>query len=191
MTRRAGAPRAAGSDPGRVRQQGDLGEDPERAGGEGFGLTANVGGSCGMKNLDCPEYTCILHAAKALGRPVKWTDERSTSFLSDSQGRAQLIHAELALDAGESFLPCGFPATAISAPTSPVSRRGLCRSTPARNLASVYRTNKKRFPGLLLNSAFLVLITSTTIDAEITDSINHAVLNCSVEECNMNKSTPK
>ena len=52
-------------------------------------LTANVGGSFGMKNINYPEYICILHAAKALGRPVKWTDERSTSFLSDSQGRAQ------------------------------------------------------------------------------------------------------
>ena len=45
-------------------------------------LTANVGGSFGMKNLNYPEYTCILHASKLLGRPVKWTDERSTSFLS-------------------------------------------------------------------------------------------------------------
>jgi carbon-monoxide dehydrogenase large subunit len=34
-----------------------------------------------------------------LGRPVKWTDERSGSFLSDSHGRDQDIHAELALDA--------------------------------------------------------------------------------------------
>jgi carbon-monoxide dehydrogenase large subunit len=67
-------------------------------------LTANVGGSFGMKNISYPEYTCILHAAKALGRPVKWTDERSTSFLSDSQGRAQTIHAELALDADGKFL---------------------------------------------------------------------------------------
>src|SRR5712671_2601608 len=67
-------------------------------------LTANVGGSFGMKNMNYPEYTCIAHAARALGRPVKWTDERSTSFLSDSQGRAQLIHAELALDAEGKFL---------------------------------------------------------------------------------------
>ena len=67
-------------------------------------LTANVGGSFGMKNINYPEYICILHAAKALGRPVKWTDERSTSFLSDSHGRAQQIHAELALDAEGKFL---------------------------------------------------------------------------------------
>src|SRR6201994_4403132 len=67
-------------------------------------LTANVGGSFGMKNLNYPEYACILHAAKVLGRPVKWTDERSTSFLSDSQGRSQTIHAELALDTEGKFL---------------------------------------------------------------------------------------
>jgi aerobic carbon-monoxide dehydrogenase large subunit len=67
-------------------------------------LTANVGGSFGMKNISYPEYVCILHAAKALGRPVKWTDERSTSFLSDSHGRAQKIHCELALDADGKFL---------------------------------------------------------------------------------------
>src|SRR6202047_3193602 len=44
-------------------------------------LTANVGGSFGMKNVSSPQELCILHAAKTLGRPVKWTDERSTSFL--------------------------------------------------------------------------------------------------------------
>ena len=67
-------------------------------------LSANVGGSFGMKNVNYPEYTCILHAAKILGRPVKWTDERSTSFLTDSHGRSQLMHAELALDAEGKFL---------------------------------------------------------------------------------------
>ena len=35
---------------------------------------------------------------------MKWTDERSTSFLSDSHGRAQQIHCELALDAEGNFL---------------------------------------------------------------------------------------
>ena len=67
-------------------------------------LTANVGGSFGVKNTSYPEYVCILHAAKVLGRPVKWTDERSTSFLSDSHGRAQKVHCELALDADGKFL---------------------------------------------------------------------------------------
>ena len=34
-----------------------------------------------------PEYVCLAHAARALGRPVKWTDERSGSFVSDHHGR--------------------------------------------------------------------------------------------------------
>ena len=45
-------------------------------------LTGNVGGSFGMKAAVYPEYVCVLHAAKELGRPVKWIDERSTSFVS-------------------------------------------------------------------------------------------------------------
>src|SRR5580692_11456392 len=42
-------------------------------------LTGQVGGSFGMKAAVFPEYICLLHAARALGRPVKWTDERSGS----------------------------------------------------------------------------------------------------------------
>jgi carbon-monoxide dehydrogenase large subunit len=67
-------------------------------------LTGNVGGSFGMKANVYPEYVCLLHAAKALGRPVKWTDERSGSFLSDQHGRDHEVVAELALDAEGRFL---------------------------------------------------------------------------------------
>jgi aerobic carbon-monoxide dehydrogenase large subunit len=67
-------------------------------------ITGNVGGSFGMKAAPYPEYVCILHAARALGRPVKWTDERSSSFVSDSHGRDHRVSAELALDADGSFL---------------------------------------------------------------------------------------
>jgi aerobic carbon-monoxide dehydrogenase large subunit len=67
-------------------------------------LTGNVGGSFGMKAGAYPEYTCLLHAARALGRPVKWTDERSESFVSDTHGRDHEATAELALDAEGRFL---------------------------------------------------------------------------------------
>ncbi len=67
-------------------------------------LTGNVGGSFGMKAGAYPEYTCVLHAARALGRPVKWTDERSESFVSDTHGRDHEATAELALDADGRFL---------------------------------------------------------------------------------------
>ncbi len=46
-------------------------------------VTGNVGGSFGMKGSPYPEYAGLFHASKILGRPVKWTDDRSGSFLSD------------------------------------------------------------------------------------------------------------
>jgi carbon-monoxide dehydrogenase large subunit len=103
-------------------------------------LTANVGGSFGMKNINYPEYLCILHAAKALGRPVKWTDERSTSFLSDSHGRAQQIHAELALDAEGKFLAVKISGYGnLGAYITGVAPSPLSLNI-GKNIASVYRT---------------------------------------------------
>src|SRR5215813_9381475 len=119
-------------------------------------LTANVGGSFGMKNLNYPEYTCIAHAAKALGRPVKWTDERSTSFLSDSQGRAQLIHAELALDAEGKFLAVRLQGYGnLGAYITGVAPGPLSLNT-GKNLASVYRTP-------LLGVDIKTVLTNTTL----------------------------
>lgn len=103
-------------------------------------LTANVGGSFGMKNINYPEYMCILQAAKTLGRPVKWTDERSTSFLSDSHGRAQQIHAELALDGEGKFLAVRVSGYGnLGAYITGVAPSPLSLNT-GKNLASVYRT---------------------------------------------------
>ena len=67
-------------------------------------MTGHVGGSFGMKAAPFPEHVCVLHAARALGRPVKWTDERSGSFVSDSHGRDHELTAELALDGEGNFL---------------------------------------------------------------------------------------
>src|SRR5437660_434701 len=119
-------------------------------------LTANVGGSFGMKNMNYPEYTCIAHAAKALGRPVKWTDERSTSFLSDSHGRAQLIHAELALDAEGKFLAVRLQGYGnLGAYITGVAPGPLSLNT-GKNLASVYRTP-------LLGVDIKTVLTNTTL----------------------------
>ena len=61
-------------------------------------LTGNVGGSFGMKSTLYPEYVCVSHAARDLGRPVKWTSDRSGAFLSDSHGRDIDVTGTLALD---------------------------------------------------------------------------------------------
>jgi carbon-monoxide dehydrogenase large subunit len=119
-------------------------------------LTSNVGGSFGMKNINYPEYMCILHAAKILGRPVKWTDERSTSFLSDSHGRAQQIHAELALDAEGKFLAVRISGYGnLGAYITGVAPSPLSLNV-GKNISSVYRTP-------LLSVDIKTVLTNTTL----------------------------
>ena len=67
-------------------------------------LTGNVGGSFGMKASVYPEYVCLMVASRLLDRAVKWTDDRSESFLSDSHGRDHDMTCALALDAQGHFL---------------------------------------------------------------------------------------
>jgi aerobic carbon-monoxide dehydrogenase large subunit len=71
-------------------------------------LTGNVGGSFGMKAAAYPEYVCALHAARVLGRPVKWTADRFESFVSDHHGRDHEFSGELALDQKGKFLALRF-----------------------------------------------------------------------------------
>jgi carbon-monoxide dehydrogenase large subunit len=71
-------------------------------------IATNVGGSFGMKGSMFPEYLCCLHGARELGRPVKWTDKRSESFVSDHHGRDQEFVGELALDKEGNFLALRF-----------------------------------------------------------------------------------
>ncbi len=46
----------------------------------------DVGGGFGLRNNLYPEQAAILWAAKRVGRPVKWTNDRSESFLTDYAG---------------------------------------------------------------------------------------------------------
>ncbi len=62
-------------------------------------VTHDVGGGFGMKTFIYSEYPLVLHAARALGRPVKWTGERSDAFQTDTHGRAMVSEAALGLDA--------------------------------------------------------------------------------------------
>ncbi len=103
-------------------------------------LTGNVGGSFGMKASVYPEYICTLVAARKLGLPVKWTDDRSDAFLSDSHGRDHDMTCELALDAEGHFLALrveGFAnlgAYLSNATTIPATQNTV------KNIISVYRT---------------------------------------------------
>jgi carbon-monoxide dehydrogenase large subunit len=67
-------------------------------------VTPDVGGGFGMKLFFYPEYAMAAYAAGKLRRPVKWTGERTESFLSDTHGRGHNTRAELALDEDGRFL---------------------------------------------------------------------------------------
>ncbi len=61
-------------------------------------ISPDVGGGFGSKIFVYNEEVVVSWAAKALGRPVKWTAERRESFLNDAHGRDHVTEAEMALD---------------------------------------------------------------------------------------------
>ena len=67
-------------------------------------LTADVGGAFGMKTPFYPEYVALLIGARKLGLPVHWQSTRSEAFVTDTQARDTVTHAELALDDKGKFL---------------------------------------------------------------------------------------
>jgi carbon-monoxide dehydrogenase large subunit len=67
-------------------------------------VAPDVGGGFGSKIYLYAEETALVWAARRVGRPIKWTAERSESFLTDAHGRDHVSTAELALDRNGRFL---------------------------------------------------------------------------------------
>ncbi|OGA22982.1 MAG: carbon monoxide dehydrogenase [Betaproteobacteria bacterium RIFCSPLOWO2_02_FULL_67_19] len=67
-------------------------------------VSGDVGGGFGSKIYLYAEDVVVTWAAKQLNRPVKWTAERSESYLSDAHGRDHTTTAELAMDKDGKFL---------------------------------------------------------------------------------------
>ncbi|KAA0576570.1 xanthine dehydrogenase family protein molybdopterin-binding subunit [Azospirillum sp. B21] len=67
-------------------------------------VAPDVGGGFGSKIFHYGEEAVVTWAARKVGRPVKWTADRSESFLTDAHGRDHVSHAELAMDADGNFL---------------------------------------------------------------------------------------
>ncbi len=67
-------------------------------------VAPDVGGGFGSKIYHYAEEAIVTWAAAKLGRPVKWTAERTESFLSDAHGRDHVSTAEMALDEEGKFL---------------------------------------------------------------------------------------
>lgn len=67
-------------------------------------VTPDVGGGFGTKAFVYREYALVLEAARRLGRPVKWTSDRTEHFLTDAHGRDNAVTAEMAMDRDGRFL---------------------------------------------------------------------------------------
>tara|TARA_R110000772_G_scaffold49123_7_gene112966 strand:+ start:58072 stop:60423 length:2352 start_codon:yes stop_codon:yes gene_type:complete len=96
-------------------------------------ITPDVGGGFGPKNQVYPEELVIPAAARLLGRPVKWAEDRREHFLTTTQERDQVwdvsaavdqdgvllgVKGTLIHDAG-AYLPWGIIMPYISATTLP------------------------------------------------------------------------
>jgi aerobic carbon-monoxide dehydrogenase large subunit len=62
-------------------------------------ISPDVGGGFGSKIFVYPEEVAVAWLAKKLGVPVKWTAQRTESFLTDAQGRDHVSDVEMAFDA--------------------------------------------------------------------------------------------
>ena len=67
-------------------------------------VAADIGGGFGAKGWQYIEHRLVLWASKKIGRPVKWTCERSESILADEHGRDNVTEAQLALDEDNKFV---------------------------------------------------------------------------------------
>jgi carbon-monoxide dehydrogenase large subunit len=67
-------------------------------------VAPDVGGGFGSKIYHYAEEAIVTWAAAKVRRPIKWTAERSESFISDAHGRDHVTHAELAIDKNGKFL---------------------------------------------------------------------------------------
>ncbi len=102
-------------------------------------LPGDIGGSFGMRGGTYHELLLVLWASKKIGRPVKWTCDRSEGFMSDDHARDNVSELALALDKAGNFLGLKISTIAnlgaylgIRGPRPPIGNLGT--------LAGVYKT---------------------------------------------------
>ncbi len=103
-------------------------------------VAPDVGGGFGSKIYHYAEEAIVTWASRKLSLPVKWTAERTESFVSDAQGRDHVSHAELALDKDGQFL--GLRVSTQANLGAYLSTFGSCVPTYLYGtlMAGVYRT---------------------------------------------------
>jgi carbon-monoxide dehydrogenase large subunit len=112
----------------------------------------DVGGNFGTRGASNPEFALVAWAARRVGRPVKWTCERSEAFLCDYQARDLTADAELALDAEGTFLAMR-GTNIVNSGAYPVSFGPLAKGVEI--MTSIYHVPAVHFRacGILSNTA--------------------------------------
>lgn len=67
-------------------------------------VSPDVGGGFGSKIPHYAEEVIVVWSSKKVGRPVKWTAERSESFITDTHGRDHHTKAEMGFDQHENMV---------------------------------------------------------------------------------------
>lgn len=62
-------------------------------------VSYDVGGGFGSKIFHYTEEALVTWASKQIGRPIKWTSDRSEAFMTDAHGRDHVTKAEMGFDA--------------------------------------------------------------------------------------------
>ncbi|MCC7425513.1 MAG: xanthine dehydrogenase family protein molybdopterin-binding subunit [Alphaproteobacteria bacterium] len=97
-------------------------------------IAPDIGGGFGGKNVLYPEEILVLWAARRIGRPVRWIQDRSEAFLSDMHGRDQVDRASLALDSAGKVL--GLRVEAIANLGAYLAPRAVIPTTGVLKLAT-------------------------------------------------------
>ncbi len=118
-------------------------------------IAPDVGGGFGSKIFLYAEETVITWAARRVNRPIKWTCERSESFMSDAHGRDHATKAELALDKDGKFL--------------------AMRVKTAANLGAYLSTFASSVPTILYATLLAGQYTTPAIYAEVTGVFTNTV----------------
>jgi aerobic carbon-monoxide dehydrogenase large subunit len=105
-------------------------------------VAPDVGGGFGSKIFLYGEETAMVFASKQIGRPIKWTADRSEAFLSDAHGRDHDSVAELALDKDGTFLALRATTTANMGAYLSTFASSVPTILHATLLAGQYRTPK-------------------------------------------------
>jgi carbon-monoxide dehydrogenase large subunit len=98
----------------------------------------DVGGGFGIKNCLYPEWVLLLWAARRLGRPIKWVEDRAEDFISTAQGRDNITTARLGLDVEGNFLALDVSTVANLGAYMSGGGPGSSTNAPANAMGSGY-----------------------------------------------------